>query len=65
MRRAWEEVPPRVEYELSELGHSAIPVLDAVAGWWRAHAPAVMAARAAADARTDGRPDARTDAQAD
>jgi len=32
-RKAYYEIPPRVEYSLTELGESMIPVLTAIADW--------------------------------
>ncbi len=46
-RTVYAEVPPRVEYELSELGASLCPVVRALNGWADAHADEVIAARAA------------------
>jgi DNA-binding HxlR family transcriptional regulator len=44
------EVPPRVEYEISELGRSLGPLFRSLAEW-SANLPNVEAARAAYDAR--------------
>lgn len=32
-RKVYAEVPPRVEYTLTETGHSLKPVLDAMSDW--------------------------------
>lgn len=34
-RKVYPEIPPRVEYSLTELGKTLIPVLDAIAKWGR------------------------------
>ncbi|MGW5386924.1 winged helix-turn-helix transcriptional regulator [Nocardia sp. NPDC003963] len=39
------EVPPRVEYEITELGRSLSPVFAALAHWTDEHLPAVERAR--------------------
>lgn len=36
-RRVYPEVPPRVEYSLSEHGRSAEPVIEAVREWGHQH----------------------------
>ncbi|RMC31567.1 winged helix-turn-helix transcriptional regulator [Paracoccus alkanivorans] len=33
VRKVYAEVPPKVEYSLSELGHSMVPVLNALKEW--------------------------------
>ncbi|MGW1361605.1 winged helix-turn-helix transcriptional regulator [Streptomyces chartreusis] len=48
------EVPPRVEYEISELGRSLAPLFAALSEW-SVHLDAVERARAAYDAREDRR----------
>ncbi len=40
-RTVYAEVPPRVEYALSELGESMRPVLDAMREWGNAYKGAV------------------------
>ena len=32
-RTVYAEVPPRVEYSLTEIGHSLKPILDAMTSW--------------------------------
>jgi DNA-binding HxlR family transcriptional regulator len=43
-------VPPRVDYELTPLGLTALAAIDVVARWALEHRPAILAARAAYDA---------------
>jgi len=46
-REAFAEVPPRVEYSLTEYGQALLPILDQLSAWHGA-SPVVAAARAAA-----------------
>jgi DNA-binding HxlR family transcriptional regulator len=32
-REAYNEIPPRVEYSLTEKGHSAVPILQSICKW--------------------------------
>ncbi|MFC5182063.1 winged helix-turn-helix transcriptional regulator [Actinomadura harenae] len=48
-RRVFAEVPPRVEYELTPLGHSLRGPIQAVTDWAEANVRRVMAARDAHD----------------
>jgi len=34
-REVFPQVPPRVEYSLTEIGRSVMPVIDALCGWGR------------------------------
>ncbi|MET9261242.1 helix-turn-helix domain-containing protein [Amycolatopsis sp. NPDC004079] len=44
-RHYYAEVPPRAEYEITELGRSLSPVFAALAEWTDEHLPAVEQAR--------------------
>jgi DNA-binding HxlR family transcriptional regulator len=46
-RTAYAEVPPRVEYELTELGRSLVPLVMALAEWAMANHEQINAHRAA------------------
>ena len=48
-RRITPSVPVRVDYELTELGHSLLPVVDVISAWARAHIDEVHQAREAYD----------------
>ena len=52
-------VPPRVDYELTELGHSLRRPLVAVAEWARANRAAIAEARTIFDATSDASPSSR------
>ena len=49
-RQVYAEVPPRVEYRLTELGGTLMPALEAFAAWAEQYGPAVEAHRRRADA---------------
>nr|ACX83634.1 putative transcriptional regulator [uncultured soil bacterium V167] len=46
-RTYYAEMPPRVEYESTELARTLIPVFNALADWSDQHLAEVLAARAA------------------
>ncbi|TXS43826.1 transcriptional regulator [Streptomyces sp. or43] len=46
-RTAYEENPPRVEYELTPLGHSLTLLIEAARSWSKDHLPALLDAREA------------------
>jgi DNA-binding HxlR family transcriptional regulator len=50
-RTIFPTIPPRVDYELTDLGHSLRVPVEALGNWAFAHIPAVERARAAFDAR--------------
>lgn len=41
-RKVYPEVPPRVEYKLSERGESLMPLLQSLIDWALEHAEAIM-----------------------
>lgn len=41
-RKVYPEVPPRVEYKLSERGESLMPLLQSLIDWTLEHANAIM-----------------------
>ncbi len=45
-RTVHAEVPPRVEYALTPLGHSLLEPVDALRRWAEEHLPEILAARA-------------------
>jgi DNA-binding HxlR family transcriptional regulator len=48
-RTAFPTVPPRVDYELTKLGHSLKPPLETLAEWARVHRGAIERARKSFD----------------
>lgn len=50
-RQVFAEVPPRVEYQLTDLGQTLHAPLDALRLWAETHIPEVLSARAAYAAR--------------
>jgi DNA-binding HxlR family transcriptional regulator len=50
-RTVYPSVPPRVEYRLTDLGHSVSGLLDAVRSWSETHIDEIQAARALYDER--------------
>ncbi|MEV5706317.1 helix-turn-helix domain-containing protein [Actinoallomurus sp. NPDC052274] len=44
-RTAYDENPPRVEYELTDLGRTLLTLIDAARAWSRDHLPALLEAR--------------------
>lgn len=42
LRKVYPEVPPRVEYKLSERGESLMPLLQSLIDWALEHADAIM-----------------------
>lgn len=52
-RTVYPTIPPRVDYELTDLGRSATDLLMAVADWSARHADEVFAARQAYDERAE------------
>ncbi len=59
-RTIFAEVPPRVEYTLTDLGMTLIPVLDHLEKWAQEHAEELMAARAKVVAAANGCGDRET-----
>ena len=51
IRKVYAEVPPRVEYCLSEIGESLRPVIDTLKAWGESHQERLSCARRAAQRR--------------
>jgi len=52
-RKVFAEVPPRVEYDLTELGRDLLAPIDAVRIWAEQHAARIVANRERHDDRAD------------
>jgi DNA-binding HxlR family transcriptional regulator len=52
-RTVFPTVPPRVDYELTELGRTLLAPVKALAAWAQANGAQIFAARARFDARED------------
>lgn len=50
-RTVYAEVPPRVEYELTDLGHNLLAPIDAIRIWAEDHAALIVAHRETYDDR--------------
>ncbi|WP_363248984.1 winged helix-turn-helix transcriptional regulator [Mesorhizobium sp.] len=44
-RTAYPTIPPKVEYELTEMGHSLIQPLEALSNWGQQNRSAIEASR--------------------
>ncbi|TGQ71308.1 MAG: helix-turn-helix transcriptional regulator [Mesorhizobium sp.] len=53
-REIFPVIPPRVEYELTELGQNLAGLLSQIRSWSEEHVPDIMQARAQAAAANDG-----------
>ena len=49
VRHYFPEVPPRVEYELTDMGASMLPALEGFTSWIRENWPQIAEARTAYD----------------
>jgi len=45
-RKLFPEIPPRVEYELTDLGRSLLPHIEQLAGWAEQHMECILKNRA-------------------
>jgi DNA-binding HxlR family transcriptional regulator len=63
-RTAYLEIPPRVEYELTELGMTLVETVASLADWAIEHQPEVDASRARFDRTRAGSPDDAASASA-
>jgi DNA-binding HxlR family transcriptional regulator len=56
IRTVYPTIPPRVEYELSDLGRSVVTLMSGIKRWSEAHVPEILAAREAYDHRAAEEP---------
>ncbi|MGI5160506.1 winged helix-turn-helix transcriptional regulator [Microbispora sp. CA-102843] len=56
IRTMYPTIPPRVEYELSELGHSLVALMEGIRIWSEEHVGEIMASRASFDSRAAEEP---------
>ena len=54
-RTVFPTIPPRVDYELTDLGHGLSKPVMALGMWAREHQPEIESARARFDGRNEGR----------
>jgi DNA-binding HxlR family transcriptional regulator len=64
-RTAYAEVPPRVEYELTDLGRSLLDAVTAMVGWAAAHHSEIASNRAVSELTGVGRGKTSVSASAD
>jgi DNA-binding HxlR family transcriptional regulator len=53
LRTVYPVVPPKVEYQLTDLGQSLLTAIQSIVTWTVSHLPELATARAAYDARQD------------
>ncbi|WP_433247664.1 winged helix-turn-helix transcriptional regulator [Streptosporangium sp. CA-135522] len=56
LRRVYPTIPPRVEYELTELGQSVVALMEGIKHWSEEHMAEILAARGAYDLRAAEEP---------
>ncbi|MGW0434328.1 winged helix-turn-helix transcriptional regulator [Micromonospora sp. NPDC003197] len=64
-RTAYPENPPRVEYQLTPLGRTLLPLIDAARAWSKTHLPALLAARQAHESADNADPGSQAYGSAD
>ncbi len=53
-RKVYASVPPKVEYSLTDLGHTLVHILEAIRAWSETNIGHVLTARADYDAAAEG-----------